>query len=102
MELTWERTATEVLALVDEVLTRLPNRVASIHGEWEFPSVIDSPMLAKPDAPTVGRGFEWLVGTASRPRAFKRILSPDGSRRQQAMRQFVNWGRRHTGVHANS
>jgi GT2 family glycosyltransferase len=102
MELTWERTATEVLALVDEVLTRLPNRVASIHGEWEFPSVIDSPMLAMPDAPTVGRGFEWLVGTASRPRAFKRILSPDDSRRQHALRQFINWGRRHTGVHANS
>jgi GT2 family glycosyltransferase/glycosyltransferase involved in cell wall biosynthesis len=102
LELTWERTASQVLELVSEVLTQPRNRVTSIQGEREFPSGITATVFGLPRPSTIGRGFEWLVDATSHSRALKRLLSPDGSRRQDALRAFINWGRRHTGVQVNA
>ncbi len=102
LELTWERTASEVLALVDEVLTQPRNRVMSIQGERESPSGIAPSVFGLPRPSTVGRGFEWLVDSARRSSVTKWVVSPDESRRQDTMRQFINWGRRHTGDRVNS
>jgi glycosyltransferase involved in cell wall biosynthesis len=102
LELTWERTATEVLALIDEVLAQPRNRVTSIQGEREFPSGIAATVFGLPRPSTVGRGFEWLVESTSSSPVAKRVVSPDGSRRQDSLRRFINWGRRHTGVQVNA
>jgi GT2 family glycosyltransferase len=114
-EFTWERTATELLALADEVLSRPPNRVDTIRGQVIIggqvstgghdgsPSGFRAPMAGSSDRRAgMGRGFEWLVDSVGGSAGLKRVVSPDDSRRQGALRRFINWARRRTGVHVKA
>ena len=95
-QFTWERTAAEVLALVDDVVRRPPNRVASIWGET-MPVVLDHPRPFEGPSERSER-LERLLQRMLRAEKVKRAALPPGSRRQHAARRTANWMRRTSGA----
>ncbi|HEY5878869.1 MAG TPA: glycosyltransferase [Nakamurella sp.] len=91
-EYTWTRVADRLIALFDEALKQPRRRVLSLHGEGVVPVAIGAPPAVR--MATGARRLEGLVqGVIARP-ALKRVLSPDGSRRQQAARDMIEVARR--------
>lgn len=98
LEYTWERTATEVIGLIHDVLSRPRSRVTGIVGLQLDPPDIERPRLAT----AVGRSLETVVQGTKGTTGLKQLISPEGSKRQHRLRQFINWVRRTTGVQAGS
>lgn len=91
-EHTWSGVAERLVALFDQALQQPRRRVLSLHGDGEVPVAVRSGTVP---VPTMGsRRLENLVlGVSARP-ALKRMLSPDGSRRQRAARDVIEVARR--------
>ena len=89
---TWTGVADRLLALFDDALRQPRRRMLSLEGDGAVPIAIGS----GPGRTTAARArrLENLVlGVGARP-ALKRVLSPDGSRRQQAARDAIEVARR--------
>jgi glycosyltransferase involved in cell wall biosynthesis len=89
---TWERTATELVALFDEVMKQPRNRLAAFWGEGPAPSQVDEPLSSRHLNDAVEVKIQRLLGAER----LKRAAIPDGSRRQTAARNATNWVRRTT------
>lgn len=91
-EHTWARVADRLIALFDEALRQPRRRVLSLHGDGDVPLAIGFPAGAR--IANGSRRLEGLVqGVIARP-GLKRVLFPDGSRRQQAARDMIEVARR--------
>jgi hypothetical protein len=85
--------AERLVALFDAALAQPRRRVLSLHGDGVVPVAIGSGSDGLRINPG-SRRLETLVqGVIARP-GLKRVLSPDGSRRQQAARDMIEVARR--------
>ena len=88
---TWERTAGELVRLFDDVLCRPRIRTAASWGEGPAPtSLHEFEKHEQRVAAATERQIQRLIQTG----ALKRIVVPDGSRRQSTARRSANWLRR--------
>ncbi len=91
-EHTWAGVAERLVALFDEALRQPRRRVLSLDGDGVVPVAVGPGVEHRPTAGS--RRLENLVlGVSGRP-TLKRMLSPDGSRRQQAARDVIEVARR--------
>ena len=82
---TWARVAARLLALFGEALKQPRQRVLSMHGDGVVPLI--NPRTNGAAIPVGARRLDGLVrGVTARP-GLKRVLSPNGSRRQQAAQE---------------
>jgi GT2 family glycosyltransferase len=91
---TWAGVAERLVELFDQALRQPRRRVLSLDGDARAPVALEIRPAAQ-YRPTAGsRRLEVLVhGVSARP-TLKRMLSPDGSRRQQAARDMIEVARR--------
>ncbi len=89
---TWERTATELVALFDEVLRTDRNRTDAIWGEGPSPMQISHP--GEVGRSRTGAVVEHRIQRLLELEKLKRLATPPGSRRQDAARRSANWARR--------
>jgi len=91
-EFTWERSARRALELIDEVAARPRNRCAALSAEG---AVVSLPAPAATAAgPAPSDALEATIGRLAGVDGLKRVIAPDGSRRQGAVRRAANWLRR--------
>lgn len=92
-EFTWARVADRLLVLFDETLRQPRRRVLSLHGDGDVPLSLASSGAGRRSAPGARRLEGLVQGVIARP-GLKRVLSPNGSRRQQAAREVIEMARR--------
>lgn len=90
-EYTWARTVDELLAHFDTVLKRPRNRTRSVVGELQTPMVIGGATAGRARARR--RQLDAQVLRLQRLTGPRRLLAPQGSKRQAALRSAVNWAR---------
>lgn len=89
---TWAMVGDRLIELFEQALRQPPRRVLALHGDAVTPVTVAAPSPVR--EANGSRRLEGLVqGVITRP-GLKRVLSPDGSRRQQAARDMIEVARR--------
>jgi GT2 family glycosyltransferase len=91
-EFTWARSARLALDVIELVVTRPRNRTSALLAEGSVVALATSP--SSPEGPEPPDALEATIGRLAGVSGLKRVIAPDGSRRQGVVRRAANWLRR--------